>query len=277
VLADLESSDVVVLTLTFTDAGDLRALFDSQLSKKRAFVPGADDVAEQEPCALVLEHADRTFTIVADVVYVKGEEPGLGVGLQLTSLDEATMGELRAFVDAAEASPDVPGVPDVSEAPAKSEADAAASADGDDDDDDDEDEREPVHLHERIRTLSGPEQLKMAANGTLAERVALERMYGPNVWETLLKNPRITIPEVARIARKGTLSRPLVELIGAGSAWLAAGEVQRALLSNPRATAPVIDKIFRVMPRRDLARVPQQTAYPMTVRVAAKKLLDERG
>ena len=267
-LADLESSDVVVLTLTFADAGDLRALFDSQLSKKRAFVPGADDVAEQEPCALVLEHADRTFTLVADVVYVKGEEPGLGVGLQLTSLDETTMGELRAFVDAAEASPDVPDVP---EAPAKSDADAAAGADGDDD------EREPVHLHERIRTLSGPEQLKMAANGTLAERVALERMYGPNVWETLLKNPRITIPEVARIARKGTLSRPLVELIGAGSAWLAAGEVQRALLSNPRATAPVIDKIFRVMPRRDLARVPQQTAYPMTVRVAAKKLLDERG
>jgi hypothetical protein len=102
-------------------------------------------------------------------------------------------------------------------------------------------------------------------------------MYGPNVWETLLKNPRLTIPEVARIARKGTLPRPLVELIAAGTAWLAAGEVQRALLSNPRSTSPVIEKIFRVMPRRDLARVPQQTAYPMSVRLAAKKLLDERS
>ena len=248
---------MVILTLTVADASDLRALFEGQLSKKRVFVPGAEGVAEQAACALVLEHAGRTITLVAEAVYVKCEEPGLGVGLQLSSLDDAAMNELRAFVDGSQ------GPPEANE-PASSPRGA-------------DDEREPVHLHERIRTLSGPEQQRMAANGTLAERTALERMYGPVVWETLLKNPRLTIPEVARIARKGTLPKPLVELIGAGSAWLAAGEVQRALLANPRTTSPVIEKIFRAMPRRDLARVPQQTAYPMTVRVAAKKLLDERG
>jgi hypothetical protein len=248
---------VVVLTLTLADAKDLRALFDDQLSKKRVFVAGAEGVTEQSQCALVLEHGERTLTLVAEVVYVKREEPGLGVGLQLASLEGTAMDELRAFVDASEPALDE-SVP------------TGAPRDGDD-------EREPVHLHERIRTLSGPEQQRMAANGTLTERVALERMYGPNVWETLLKNPRLTIPEVARIARKGTIPRPLVELIGAGSAWLAAGEVQRALLSNPRTTTPVIEKIFRAMPRRELARVPQQTAYPMTVRIAAKKLLDERS
>ncbi len=137
------------------------------------------------------------------------------------------MDELRAFVDGA-------GAPAGETEPAAAEPARGA----------DDDEREPVHLHERIRTLSGPEQLKMAANGTLTERVALERMYGPSVWETLLKNPRMTIPEVARIARKGTLPRTLVEMIGAAAAWLAAGEVQRALLSNPRATTPASSRRF---------------------------------
>ena len=38
-------------------------------------------------------------------------------------------------------------------------------------------------------------------------------MYGKNVWEALLRNPRLTAPEVARIARMGQLPRPLIEII----------------------------------------------------------------
>jgi hypothetical protein len=129
------------------------------------------------------------------------------------------------------------------------------------------------NLQERIRVLTLVEQQRMAAGGTLSERVALERMYGPSVWETLLQNPRLTIPEVARIGRKGSLPRPLVEAIAANTSWLAAGEVQRALLSNPRSSSAVVDRVLGRMSRSDLQLVPQQTAYPGAVRQAAKKLL----
>jgi hypothetical protein len=103
--------------------------------------------------------------------------------------------------------------------------------------------------------------------------MALERMYGPTVWETLLRNSRLTIPEVARIGRKGTLPRPLVDVIAANPSWIAAGEVQRALLSNPRSSPAVIEKVLRGMSRSDLQLVPQQTAYPGPVREAAKRML----
>ena len=93
------------------------------------------------------------------------------------------------------------------------------------------------------------------------------------MWETLLRNPRLTIPEVARIGRKGTLPRPLVEAIAANGSWLAAGEVQRALLSNPRSSTAVIEKLLRAMSRSELNLVLQQTAYPVTVRQAAKRVL----
>jgi hypothetical protein len=98
-------------------------------------------------------------------------------------------------------------------------------------------------------------------------------MYGPTVWETLLRNARLTVPEVARIGRKGTLPRPLVDLIAANASWLVASEVQRALLANPRSSPVVVDKVLRSMSRSDLRLVPQQTAYPGPVREAAKRML----
>jgi hypothetical protein len=117
------------------------------------------------------------------------------------------------------------------------------------------------------------EQQKLAAVGNLAERTLLERIHGPNVWETLLRSNRLSLPEVARIARKGTVPRPLVELIAASAAWVASAEVQRALLSNPRSSTAVVMKVLHAMSRSDLAQVARQTAYPLAVRVAAKKLM----
>lgn len=202
------------------------------------------------PCELVIEHAGRSHRLAAEVVFVKEEDPGRGVGLQLAPMDAAAREALRTFVDSATDAPE-----------------ASAEAPKTDD------EKLASNLQERIRSLSAVEQQRLAAAGTLSERMALERMYGPTVWETLLRNTRLTVPEVARIGRKGTLPRPLVDVIAANLSWLAAAEVQRALLSNPRSSPVVIEKVLRCMTRSDLQLVPQQTAYPGTVREAAKRML----
>lgn len=253
------------LTLTVADAEALRALFEKQLVHGRAFVPGAGGVeAQLAACELVIEHAGRAHRLAAEVVFVKEEDPGRGVGVQLAPLDAAAMDALRAFVEQREERPgeatpieEGPGSDGDGERPVEEEGSDKAA----------------VSLLERLRGLSAVEQQRLAASGTLSERIALERMYGPNVWETLLRNPRTTLPEVARIGRKGTLPRPLVEAIAANAAWLAAGEVQRALLSNPRSSPAVVEKVLRAMSRNDLQLVMQQTAYPVGVRQAAKKLL----
>jgi hypothetical protein len=256
------------LTLTLADAQALRALFDNQLSKGRAFVPGGSGVAERAACALVLEHGGRVHRLAAEVVHVRLEEPGPGVGLQLAKLDVEAAAALREFVEAAEASVEDAEVP-AGAMEAVSDEDAA-------EDDEETDDPRRRNIFERIQGLTLPEQLKLAAAGTLQERVILERTYGPMVWETLLRNARLTAPEAARIARKGTLPRPLVDLIAGNGSWVATGEVQRALLSNPRSSLLVVRKILRMMPRPDLLLVPQQTAYPPAVRQAAKAMLGQK-
>ena len=243
------------LTLTLADETELRALFDQHLSKGRAFVKGATGVGPLEACELTLDHAGRTHTLRAEAVFVKEDGPGCGVGLQLVGFDAGAMEQLRAFVEGkADAAPaqDAPDAPD-----AESETD----------------ERGAQSLQERIRGLSLTEQQRMASGGSMQERIVLERTFGANVWEALLGNPRLTIPEVAKIARKGTLPRPLVENIAGHPSWLAAPEVQRALLGNPRTTAEIVTRVLRSMSRGELVLVPQQTAYPQGVRAQAKKLL----
>jgi hypothetical protein len=131
----------------------------------------------------------------------------------------------------------------------------------------------PRGVHERLRGLTLPAQIKLATHGELNERVVLERLYGKNVWETLLSNPRLTPPEVARIARYGALPRALLEIIVGNNAWLQIPEVRRALLSNPRLAADQIMKILRLVPKHELKLASIQTAYPHAVRSAAKVLI----
>jgi hypothetical protein len=226
----------------------LRTLFDEQLSKGRLWLSGSHAVTERERCEVVLEVQGRTHRLQAEVVHVRLDDPGAGVGLQLARLDEAGLAALRAFVDWREEE----------ERPAEPAGDPQTGT--------------PA-LHARLAAMTAVQQQRLAASGGLTERVALERLYGPNVWEPLLRNPRITPPEVARIGRKGTLPRPLVELIAANAGWLASGEVQRALLSNPRSTQAVVGKILRSMSRPDLLVVVQQTSYPVQVRQVARQLL----
>ena len=133
----------------------------------------------------------------------------------------------------------------------------------------------PKPAHERLRNLPMAEQIKCALKGELAERILLEHIYGKTVWEPLLRNPRITPPEVARISRMGTLPRPLLETICNNGTWLQVPEIRRALLSNPRLSVDMIPRVLRLMPKHELKLVPTQTVYSMAVRDQARRLLKD--
>jgi hypothetical protein len=115
--------------------------------------------------------------------------------------------------------------------------------------------------------------VKVARRGELADRLAVERLYGKQVWEALLHNPRLTIPEVAKIARKGTVPRPLLDIILDNGAWTKADAVRRALLSNPKIGVDSVLKLLRITPKHELKLIEKGTAYGATVREAARKLL----
>lgn len=129
-----------------------------------------------------------------------------------------------------------------------------------------------LNVHERVRHLGLADRRRLAMNGNLSERMALEKAYSKDVWELLLRNPQITVAEVAHIARMGTLPIPQVDAIVVNAAWLANAQVRRALLSNPRLQGHSISVVLRACPRSELKLIQQQHGYPQGVREAAKKL-----
>lgn len=310
---------MTTLEVSFSDVDALVAFVDQQLAKGMVFLPDAGGVEPLTSCSLVVSMAGRSKALRAEIVYVRDEGAGRGVGLQLPPPDEATLAALRALADPTAAieptlaplapalqTPELPmpelsmpappppelptpalpmpelpmpalpmpelPMPEASQASASATIEASDASDDDELDDDEHAARAP-QLHERIRALTSAEQQRLAATGSLQERTLLERLYGPNVWEALLTSGRLSPPEVARIAKKGTVPRTLLELIGANASWLSSPLVQRALLSNPRCPTQVVTRALQALPRRDLQLVPQQTAYPAQVRQAAKAML----
>jgi hypothetical protein len=227
------------LVLTFADRQILEAELEENLVKGRTFIAGAVPLELRSACELALVHpeTDEILLLKAEVVWAKADEPGQGVGVELKDVDTEI---LRAFVG---------------------KRGPAAEA------------RRAQTLYDRVRSLNIRERDTWARQGTLAERVALERCYGPAVWEALLHNAQLTPPEVARIAKNGTLPRPLAGVIVGNAAWVRVPEIQRALLGNPRVLGPHLDRILQLLSPAELKRVAQQTAYRPAVRAAALKLV----
>jgi len=210
-------------------------------------VRGAAAMGEREPCDLVVVGpGGGEVALRAEAVW-NGPD---GVGLAITNLDAAAKEALAAL----------------DQTPPAAEAETR----------DEEQERIFRNVHERVRTLSMREREDMARRGSMPERVALERAFGAAVWECLLLNPQITATEVARIAKNGTLARPLVSQIVNNGAWLSSPEVQRALLGNARCGGRDLDRVLGALKPSELARLASSCPYRAEVRQAAQRLATTR-
>jgi hypothetical protein len=222
---------------------------DAQLARDLAaggvFVPGCAEPLLSD-LELAIRAGDEEVVVTARVVFVNDS----GAGCELLACPPEVKDRLAAL---AKASPE----------PALEE----------DDDDDEDVKRVARNIHERLRGLTLVQQIKAAQHGEVSERIVLERMYGKTVWEPLLRNPRVTAPEVARIARMGALPRPMLEVICTNGAWLQIPEIRRALLTNPRLSSDQAVRVLRLLPKHELKLAATQTSYPIAVRDVAKRLV----
>jgi hypothetical protein len=246
------------IRLVFASRAALEQELQRNLRTGGAFCPGAAPLPERAQCLLSLVHPDSgaELQLSAEVVYVKPDEPGRGVGFQLLGFDSAVLQRLTDFVMQPAA------------APAPAQGDDAVGAE-----EPAEQKLAAAGLQDRLRGLSLAAQQRLAREGCLTERVALERLFGKTVWEAILHNPRVSPAEVARIARMGMAPAALLDQIVGNAAWLASGEVRRALLSNPRLTDDGIGKVLRQSPRHEVQLIANQTAYHAKVRRVAKAML----
>ena len=229
---------------------------------------------------LVVRGGTGELTLHAKVVFV---DLANGAGLELVGVSQAMKEQIAQLATAQQPMAPPPSDSTASVAPTASVAstgDAEPDTDTDDNTDtkvgettNEDEPRKRLPLHERLRGLTIVQQLKMANSADPTERMTLERIYGKTVWEALLRNARLTAPEVARLARMGTMPRTLIELIVNNGSWLQIAEVRRALLTNPRLSVDQILRVLRLLPKHELKVAASLMTYPHGVRDAAKRLL----
>lgn len=113
-------------------------------------------------------------------------------------------------------------------------------------------EKQSQNAWDRMRGLSQMEKILLAVKAERSERALLLQDNDPRVLLSLLRNPRLTIDEVARLAKSSFLNYQIAEVIVKTSQWMASLDVRVALIHNPR-TPPAF--AMRILPTLPIAEV----------------------
>lgn len=130
---------------------------------------------------------------------------------------------------------------------------------------------------DRLRAMSRNEKVLYAAKAERPERLVLVQDNDPQVLFYLLKNPRIGVEEVARVAKSPYLTYQVAEVILKTSQWSNHPEVKIALVHNPKTPPAMALKVLPGLPKPEIAKIARGAAVSQALKQAALKLLMAAG
>jgi hypothetical protein len=139
------------------------------------------------------------------------------------------------------------------------------------------DEERSTNRNERIHGMSVTEKTHLALKADFLERRALMQENNPKIQEFLLRNPRITEPEIAWLAKNPLSPVHTVLTILQNKAWMSVDSIRAGILTNPK-TPPA--NVFDMIPRvssADLMRMSQSRVLREDIRAAVLREAKKRG
>lgn len=130
----------------------------------------------------------------------------------------------------------------------------------------------PQNVWDRIRALSPMEKLLLAVKADRTERALLLQDSDPRVLLSLLRNPRLTVEEVARIAKSSVLTFQLADVIAKAAQWMASLDVRLALIHNPKTPPALALRILPTLPDAEIRTI-ARTGTSMPLKTAALRRL----
>jgi hypothetical protein len=108
---------------------------------------------------------------------------------------------------------------------------------------------------DRIRGLSQMEKLLLAVKAERSERALLVQDNDPRVLLSLLRNPRITVDEVARLAKSSFLTFQVADVIVKTTQWTSSLDVRLALIRNPKTPPAFALQILPTLPESEVRAI----------------------
>lgn len=128
---------------------------------------------------------------------------------------------------------------------------------------------------DRIRALTQTEKILLAVKADRSERALLLQDNDPRVLLSVLRNPRLTVEEVVRVAKSSYLNQQLADVIVKTGQWMSSLELRVALVHNPRTPQAFALKILPSLPEAEVRQI-ARAGTNMALKQAAIRLLAGR-
>ena len=120
---------------------------------------------------------------------------------------------------------------------------------------DDESPEKRQNTWDRIRGLSQMEKLLLAVKAERSERALLLQDNDPRVLLSLLRNPRLTVDEVARLAKSSFLNFQIADVIVKTTQWMSSLDVRLGLIRNPKTPPAFALQILPSLPESEVRSI----------------------
>lgn len=127
----------------------------------------------------------------------------------------------------------------------------------------------------RLRGLPQVEKILIAVRADRSERAVLLQDNDPRVLLSILRNPRLTLEEVARIAKSSFLNYQVAEAIMNTAQWMGSVDVRVALVHNARTPQAFSLRILPTLPEIEVKAI-ARAGTNMALKQAALRRLQNK-
>jgi hypothetical protein len=141
--------------------------------------------------------------------------------------------------------------------------------------DEDEPPEKSQSTWDRMRGFSQMEKILLAVKADRTERALLLQDNDPRVLLSILRNPRLTVDEVVRLAKSSFLTFQIAEVIMKTGQWMANLDVRLALIHNPKTPQGFSLRILPTLPDSEVRTI-ARAGTSMALKQAALRRLQGR-
>ncbi len=121
--------------------------------------------------------------------------------------------------------------------------------------DDQEPREKSQSTWDRVRDLSQIEKILLAVKADRTERALLLQDNDPRVLLSVLRNPRLTVDEVGRLAKSSFLTYQIADVIMKAGQWMGSLDVRIALIHNAKTPPAFALRILPTLPDSEVRAI----------------------
>jgi len=122
---------------------------------------------------------------------------------------------------------------------------------------------------EQLRAMTPPQKILLAPKADRSTRALMLQDNDPMLLFALLKNPRLSLDEVVRVAKSSALGFQAAELILKTPQWSGNVDIRVALIHNPKLPLPIALRILPSLPDSEVRVIAKGAATSAALKQAA--------